>query len=56
MVSMNTIPAHLNLYVAFDVSHMVNYVLEGALTIAEILEARGVTLPEASKRLIKIKS
>jgi len=42
--------------VAFDVSPIMNYVLQRAITIAEILETRRVTLPEVSKRLIKIKS
>ena len=56
MVSVNTIPVHLNLHIAFDVSPIINYVLQGAITIAEILEPRRVTLPEVPKRLIKIKS
>lgn len=56
MVSVNTIPVHLNLHVAFAVSPIINYVLQGAVTIAEILEMRRVTLLEVPKGLIKIKS
>lgn len=56
MVSGNTRPVHLNLHVAFDVFPIINYVLQGAITITEILETRRVTLPGVPKRLIKIKS
>lgn len=56
MVSVNTIPVHSNLHVAFAVSPIINYVLQGAVTIAEILEMRRVTLLEVPKGLIKIKS
>lgn len=56
MVSAHTLPVHLNLHVAFDVSPVINYVLQAAITIAEILEMRRVTLLEVPKRLIKIKS
>lgn len=56
MVSVKTLPVHLNLSVVFDVAPIINYVLGGAITIAEILETRRVTLPEVPKRLIKIKS
>lgn len=43
MVSVNSIPVCLNLHIAFDVSPIINYVLQGAITIAEILEKSHIT-------------
>lgn len=53
MVSVNAVPAY-SLSRAMR-SPVINYALKGAITIAEILATRRITLPEVPKRLIKIK-
>lgn len=53
MVSVNAVPAY-SLSRAMQ-SPVINYALKGAITIAEILATRRITLPEVPKRLIKIK-